>query len=180
MGLEEVFLDSRIRRAFQNPYAILQHLDLKSGETFLDVGCGTGFLTIPAARLVGEEGRVYAVDNNPRYLQKLAEKLRKHGLNNVTIFNTEAEKMENIEENSIDKAVMLLSLHHFQDKEEALRRTYEKLVGGGLLMIVEPIRKRMLGHGTEPAEILRYLASIGYEVVFYEKRLLTWRAILRK
>jgi 2-polyprenyl-3-methyl-5-hydroxy-6-metoxy-1,4-benzoquinol methylase len=57
------FLDDEDgRRRWQNPEAILAYVGLKAGFTFVDVGCGNGFFTVPAARLVGDEGTVYGLD----------------------------------------------------------------------------------------------------------------------
>jgi len=49
----------------RNPYKILERAGLKPGQNVLEVGCGPGFFTIPAAHIVGEEGKVYAVDTHP-------------------------------------------------------------------------------------------------------------------
>ncbi len=53
--------DNRFRNLFQNPEKILGQY-VHRGMTVLDVGCGMGFFSIGMARLVGEEGRVIAVD----------------------------------------------------------------------------------------------------------------------
>jgi len=45
---------------------------LKSGLTFMDLGCGPGFFALPAARMVGKSGKVYGVDINPGSIQELA------------------------------------------------------------------------------------------------------------
>jgi cyclopropane fatty-acyl-phospholipid synthase-like methyltransferase len=44
--------DETERRKWQNPEAILSEIGLKSGQTFVDIGCGDGSFAIPAARLV--------------------------------------------------------------------------------------------------------------------------------
>ncbi|HIQ29937.1 MAG TPA: hypothetical protein EYH45_05170, partial [Candidatus Caldiarchaeum subterraneum] len=60
--LEEIFLDSRIRKMLQNPHKILlEDLKLSKGDSLLDLGCGTGFLTIPASKIVDRKGVVYSV-----------------------------------------------------------------------------------------------------------------------
>jgi ubiquinone/menaquinone biosynthesis C-methylase UbiE len=54
-------LDNWIRRLFQNPVKIVGEY-VKEGDTVIDFGCGPGFFSIPLARLVGEKGKVFAVD----------------------------------------------------------------------------------------------------------------------
>jgi ubiquinone/menaquinone biosynthesis C-methylase UbiE len=49
----------------------------------LEVGCGPGFFTVPAARIVGEEGSVLALDVNPLAVEKVRQKLREQGVTNV-------------------------------------------------------------------------------------------------
>jgi len=51
--------DDEIRRKWQDPDVVLMEIGLKPDATFIDVGCGEGFFTLPAVRLVGEKGRVY-------------------------------------------------------------------------------------------------------------------------
>ena len=50
------------RRAWQDPEAILREIGLTSGMTFMDIGCGNGFFTLPAAAIAGPKGLVYGLD----------------------------------------------------------------------------------------------------------------------
>jgi ubiquinone/menaquinone biosynthesis C-methylase UbiE len=49
----------------------------------LEVGCGPGFFTIPAARIAGETGQVYALDLNPLAINRVKNKIEKEGVTNV-------------------------------------------------------------------------------------------------
>jgi SAM-dependent methyltransferase len=49
-------IGSRVRSWLQDPYKILSSLGLSRGHVFLDIGCGTGFLTFPASTVVGDKG----------------------------------------------------------------------------------------------------------------------------
>jgi ubiquinone/menaquinone biosynthesis C-methylase UbiE len=51
--------------------------------TFMDIGCGDGFFTIPAAQMVGEQGKVYAVDVDVSAIDRLKREAAKKGLKNV-------------------------------------------------------------------------------------------------
>ena len=55
-------LDTERRLGGVGPEEFLKNAGLRSGDTVVDVGCGPGFMTLPAAELVGPNGRVYAVD----------------------------------------------------------------------------------------------------------------------
>ena len=69
MGCHGSFsLDEPTRRSWYNPEAIL--VDLKTGMTFADIGCGDGYFTVLAAKKVGAKGKAYAVDIDPSGLEK--------------------------------------------------------------------------------------------------------------
>jgi ubiquinone/menaquinone biosynthesis C-methylase UbiE len=70
-------------RLFRDPYEILESAGVEPGQAVLEVGCGPGFFTVPAARLVGQEGSVHALDINPLALEKIREKLNREGVTNV-------------------------------------------------------------------------------------------------
>lgn len=75
--------DNPLLPIFRNPNKLLEVAGLKSGQKVLEVGCGPGFFTIPAARIVGSEGFVYAVDVHPLAIKKVQKKIGREGLKNV-------------------------------------------------------------------------------------------------
>jgi len=62
---------------------VLRAISISRGHIVLDFGCGCGTYTISAARLVGKEGKVYALDKDKRDLDKLMQKAKSEGLRNV-------------------------------------------------------------------------------------------------
>jgi predicted methyltransferase len=72
------------RAEWQKPDQVLRALGLNAGQVVCDVGAGPGYFTLPVARAVGETGRVYAVDVEPRMLVALRKRVRESGLRNVT------------------------------------------------------------------------------------------------
>ncbi len=74
-----------IRRWFQNPEQILS-LHISEGMTVLDIGPGMGFFTVPAGRMVGDTGRVTAVDFQQKMLNAPAKRAEQAGVvNRITI-----------------------------------------------------------------------------------------------
>ena len=55
-------MESRFRSRFFNPEKILKGADVRQDQHTLEFGCGIGFFTIPAARWVGEQGCLVAMD----------------------------------------------------------------------------------------------------------------------
>jgi ubiquinone/menaquinone biosynthesis C-methylase UbiE len=72
-------LDNPIRRLIHNPEKILSGF-IGNGQTVLDLGCGSGTFTIALAKMVGETGKVIAVDVQDEMLQMVKKKAVKEGL----------------------------------------------------------------------------------------------------
>jgi ubiquinone/menaquinone biosynthesis C-methylase UbiE len=77
------FIHDDLYRKIRDPYAVLYAAGLEEGQTVLEVGCGPGFFTVPAARIVGDGGRVYALDINPLAVDKMRRKVSEAGAHNV-------------------------------------------------------------------------------------------------
>jgi ubiquinone/menaquinone biosynthesis C-methylase UbiE len=55
-------MESRFRNRLYPPLRTLRDAGVQPGQTVLEVGCGTGFFTLPAATLIGDQGRLIAMD----------------------------------------------------------------------------------------------------------------------
>ena len=75
--------DSRWRERFTDPKRILQGAKVKAGQTVLEVGCGQGFFTLPAAGVLGPAGRLYALDVTAAAVEHVARKVAAAGVANV-------------------------------------------------------------------------------------------------
>lgn len=73
-------LESPERRAVLPPEQILEQIGLREGETFVDVGAGTGYFAIPAAGRVGARGQVWAVDISRQMLELIADRISSSSL----------------------------------------------------------------------------------------------------
>jgi len=83
MGCQGGFtLDEATRRSWYNPEAILQ--DLRSGMVFIDIGSADGFFSVSAAKKVGKNGKVYAVDADASAIERLKNKAEAENLKNIT------------------------------------------------------------------------------------------------
>lgn len=58
MKISEIIKRENERGKWQNPEKTLKDIGLKEGKNFADIGCGYGFFTISAAKIVGESGNV--------------------------------------------------------------------------------------------------------------------------
>ena len=125
--------DETERRKWQNPEEILSKTGLKEGDTFIDIGCGKGFFAIPAARVVGKNGRVYAIDANGEFLEELAKKALAEKLDNITTINETAESSVPCE-GCADVVFFGISLHDFNNVEMVLDNAHTMLKDGGMLV----------------------------------------------
>ena len=100
-----MLMGSRLRKWLMNPVKTLEFADVQPGQTILEVGCGTGFFTIPAAQIVGNRGRIIAMDASSGYLKEVAKKVRKTELTNVDIIQRDALKT-GLEAESMDKVLL--------------------------------------------------------------------------
>jgi ubiquinone/menaquinone biosynthesis C-methylase UbiE len=107
------------RRQWQNPEAILKEIGLQPGMTFADIGCGQGFFSIPAAKTVGNSGKVYCVDINPASIEKLREVVTVAGLTNIILKTGKAEEVI-LCEACADIVFMGIVLHDFSDPLKVL------------------------------------------------------------
>ena len=85
-----MMMGSRLRRWLMNPVKTLQGAGLEPGQTVLEVGCGTGFFTIPAAKLIGAEGCLVAMDALSDFTKEVSKKVQSAGLKNVRVVKRDA------------------------------------------------------------------------------------------
>lgn len=64
---------------------LMRH-NLKPGDTFLDIGAGIGYHTIPASKFVGDKGEVISFEPDPNYFKLLQKNAKENGCNNVRLF----------------------------------------------------------------------------------------------
>ena len=83
-------MESRWRRWLIDPKKTLGGADLKFGQRVLEVGCGTGFFTLPAAEKIGQSGHLIAMDPLSDFVDRVARKVRDAGLNNVEVIRRDA------------------------------------------------------------------------------------------
>lgn len=117
---------------------ILRHLNIQPGMSVLDAGCGPGRLSIPAAQLVGPDGRIVALDMQTGMLKRARDKAQHAGVKNIEF--VEAGLGEGrLETNTFDCALLVTVLGEIPDKSAALKEIHAALKPGGVLSITEII-----------------------------------------
>jgi ubiquinone/menaquinone biosynthesis C-methylase UbiE len=131
-------LDNIFRKLLQPPNKIVGDY-VHPGNTVLDVGCGPGFFTRAMARMVGEEGRVIAVDLQEEMLEKMRQQAAKEGiLQRIRPVKASEESLDLPAGLQADFALAFYIVHEVSDQARLLRELWEALAPGGRLLVVEP------------------------------------------
>lgn len=109
-------------------------LDLKPGERVLDVGCGTGATTLPAATAVGPSGHVLGLDVAANMLARAERKACRQGLSNVTFMDADMAACE-LPDAPFDAVVSAFSLFFVPDMERQLGELWRLVRPGGRLAL---------------------------------------------
>lgn len=129
-----------IERAYQSPeiahqrFRTLQALGIRPGEAVLDAGCGPGLLTAELAGLVGERGRVLAVDKSRVMLDLARQRCR--GMSRVELRDGSIERIEEADA-SFDAVVCTQVLLYIADVPAVLAELHRLLKPGGRIAVVE-------------------------------------------
>jgi ubiquinone/menaquinone biosynthesis C-methylase UbiE len=128
-----------MQNKFLSPDQIFQQIDITEGMTVADLGCGSGFMTIKAAQIVGDDGKVFACDVQKRALSEVNSNIKLHGLRNIETIWTNVEKVGSlpIEENSIDITLLIHILHQSKLRKNIFEETKRITKRGGMVVIVE-------------------------------------------
>lgn len=128
----------------ENPYmnrlagaeVILDRAGISKGHAVLDVGCGTGRITLPAARRVGPAGSVVALDLQPAMLRRAEIRVRESGLGNVeTVLAGIGDG--SLPSGTFDRAIMVTVLGEIVDQAAGLREVCAALKPSGILSVTE-------------------------------------------
>jgi ubiquinone/menaquinone biosynthesis C-methylase UbiE len=108
---------------------VLERIGISRGQIVLDFGCSSGTYTIPAAKIVGEQGKVYALDKDKRTLAELMQKAESTGLRNIKRMDTSGELRIDLTDESVDVVLLFDVLHSYyfpqaDDRRRLLNEIY--------------------------------------------------------
>ncbi len=141
----------------------MREAGIKKGMTVADIGAGEGYYTVRLAARVGEEGRVVAQDIVPAVRDKLADRVTREELDNVSV-KLGAPTDPKLPPNSFDRVFMMHMYHEIKAPYEFLWRLRPSLAPGGRVVVVDADRP-IMEHGM-PGELLDCeFAAVGYRLV---------------
>ena len=133
------------RAEWQKPDDVVRALNLRPGQVACDIGAGPGYFSLRLARVLGDAGRVYAVDVEPRILAVLRDRIRDSGARNVTPVLSLADDAL-LPAGGCDLILIVDTYHHFPDGPAYLQRLSRALKPGGRIANVD-FHKRELPVG---------------------------------
>lgn len=129
-------IDLPLRRLIHDPQKIVGPY-VEQGMTVLDIGCGVGHFTIPMAQMVGDHGKVIAVDLQQQMLDMLRRRVeRADVINQVELHKCEKDRLGI--EVAADFALIFAMLHEVPDQARLLGEVLNCLKPGGRLLLAEP------------------------------------------
>lgn len=141
---------------------VMDLLGIKPGVVVADIGAGSGWFTVRAARRTGSAGKVYAVDINPDFLQHIRARAHKDGLQNIeTILDKEDDPR--LPAHSVDSVLLLKTYHEIAKPIPFLLNLRKALRPGARLGIIDRNGKGD-DHGIDAAVVIEEAAKAGLQL----------------
>lgn len=157
------------RAQWQKPDEVVAALGLKAGQVACDIGAGPGYFSLRMARVVGDVGRVFAVDVEPRILEALRKRIEASGARNVTPVLALADDAL-LPSGACDLILIVNTYHHFPDGPAYLRRLSRSLRPGGRIVNIDFHKRELpvgppLDHKVSREAFIRDAQSAGLKLV---------------
>jgi ubiquinone/menaquinone biosynthesis C-methylase UbiE len=133
------FVHETLYGHFRDAFQALQAAGIEPGHKVLEVGCGPGFFTIAAARIVGEAGSVTALDVNPLAVENVQQKVMEQGVTNVEVLLANVTQVD-LPPQSFDLIFLFGLARPIGDMEAIFGSVHQLLKPGGILAIEGRLR----------------------------------------
>lgn len=122
---------------FISPVEIIQKLDIKLGEKVADFGAGVGAYVFPIASLVGNQGKVYALDIDTEILDKLNREIKKSKFENIDTIVSNLEENIYLPDQECDLIILSNVLAQVSNLEKVILETKRILKPQGRILIID-------------------------------------------
>ena len=159
-------------RDILDPKRVLRAIGLENSQKFLDAGCGDGFISIEASKIVGNRGQVYALDEYEPSLEHIRSEILELGIRNIEVIQADMTMSIPLDDNLIERCVMANVLHGFAAEgtlKSVLLEIMRVLKPGGTFAVVEfnkvegppgpPYNVRL-----SPEEVEKILEDYGFRI----------------
>ncbi len=124
---------------FSNPEKNIEHLNLKEGAVVADFGSGSGHYVLPISNIVGDSGKVYAVDIQKSLLMKLQKDITQKSIKNIETVWGDVENVggSKLRASSLDAVVASNILFQVDSKSGFVHECNRVLKPGGKVLLVD-------------------------------------------
>ena len=142
---------------------VMDMLDIETGKNVADIGAGSGWFTVRAARRVTNSGMVYAVDINAQAIQYVAQRAKKEQLRNIKTILSKPDDPE-LPGDRIDAVLLLKTYHEVAHPVVLLRNLRSSLRPGARVGIIDR-NGNGADHGVSKDVVIREAVQAGYELL---------------
>jgi predicted methyltransferase len=166
------------RESWQHVPEVFKALGVGEGSAVADVGAGSGFFTVRLSKLVGEKGRVLAVDVDKGVVHNLQTRVESESLSNVEVIQGVPDDPK-LPEGALDAVLIVNAYHEMKAHQSMLDHLKRALKPGGRLVLVEPnhpsehgkTREELaLDHLIDPDSVRQDLKEAGFEVIDFKEQ----------
>lgn len=147
---------------------VMDSADVRAGMTVADIGAGDGYYTVRLAQRVGAGGRVLAQDIMPEVIERLADRVGRERLDNVSI-KLGAVDDPRLPAASFDRVFMVHMYHEIGEPYAFLWRLRPALRKGGQVLVVDGDRP-IADHGTPFRLLVCEFEAVGYKLVSFDDK----------
>jgi SAM-dependent methyltransferase len=142
---------------------VMDVLRIREGSAVADIGAGSGWFTVRAARRVGATGEVFAVEINPEYVAHVERRAKAENLPQVrAVLGREDDPA--LPEASVDAVLILKTYHEIAEPVRLMRNLRKSLRPGALVGIIDRAGKGD-DHGLDAAKVIAEVGRAGYALV---------------
>lgn len=147
---------------------VMDLANIENGMTVADIGAGEGYYTVRLAERVGEDGRVTAQDIDDGALSRLARRIDREQLTNISIKLGEPDN-PSLPEDSFDRIFLVHMYHEVTEPYAFLWRMWPALADEGQIIVVD-VDRPTTNHGIPPALLFCEFKAVGYELLEFVER----------
>ena len=125
----------RTRDSWQRPAEVFEAMAVKPGHRVADIGCGFGYFSFRLAGRVGAEGKVYAVDIDPKAIDRVRQRKEREKLDQVE--PVLGESADPRLPKDLDSVLIVDTYHEFRDWDGMMQAVLRALKAGGRLVIID-------------------------------------------
>ena len=127
-------LESKERKEQQDPEKIIKLLGLKSADIVADLGCGTGYFSVPISNKVK---KVYSIDIQQEMLGYLLQKIQTQQISNIEVLLSKDVNKIPLSDESVTVLLTVNTLHEFQNKQQMIKEIWRTLKPNGKAAIID-------------------------------------------